>query len=102
MAPERDASIMGLVLSYTRPRHRRPLRLFATNNPHPGPSQHATSPAVHHSKDETGMPTIAGCDDPILTESPLRYRMPAKSGHDNWRHVIARLQRGNEALTPLQ
>ena len=26
------------------------------------------------------MPTIAGCDDPILTESLLRYRMPAFAG----------------------
>ena len=26
------------------------------------------------------MPTIAGCDDPILTKSLLRYRMPAFAG----------------------
>ena len=59
------------------------LATVRNNNPHPGPSQQANSPAVHHSKDETGMPTIAGRDDPILTESLLRYRMPAFASMTN-------------------
>jgi hypothetical protein len=48
-------------------------------HPHPGPSQ-ATgrlSPVVT-GKGKTRIPSIAGCDDPILSESPIRYRIPAR------------------------
>jgi hypothetical protein len=45
-------------------------------HPHPGPSQTTSPAAIPHGNDDIGIPTIAGCDDPILSESPSRYRIP--------------------------
>jgi hypothetical protein len=71
---------MGPVLYADSPKRR--LRLFETNNPRPG-SKPTSEPAYRPSvigEDETGTPTIAGRDDPILTESPLGIGCPRCGG----------------------
>jgi hypothetical protein len=66
---------MGWVLSYTQARRSGPCNCTETKTR----IRHAGSQRtrlVRRGKDETGIPTIAGRDDPILPESPVRYKMP--------------------------
>ena len=80
MPAKRDTSIMGLVLSYTRLVE---AALATVRNKQPAYGTQPESELAYRQSPQAWtkprIPTIAGCDDPILPESLLRYRIPDRS-----------------------